>query len=89
MAETKSPELRKEWTVALDKIAALKPMLAVGGHKDPSMENSPEAIQRTKWCFENLEQLAKEATSGEELYEKTLEIYSTALNPGLGELPRL
>jgi glyoxylase-like metal-dependent hydrolase (beta-lactamase superfamily II) len=82
MAETKSPELRKEWVAALDKIVVLKPKLLVGGHKDPSTEDSPEAIEWTKGYFGNLERLAKETTSVEELYEKMLVLYPKALNPG-------
>lgn len=46
------------------------------------MENSPEDIQWTKGYSENLQQLAKETTSVEELYENMLEIYPMALNPG-------
>jgi glyoxylase-like metal-dependent hydrolase (beta-lactamase superfamily II) len=82
MAENDSPELRKEWVTALDKIAELKPKLVVGGHKDPATQDDPAAIGWTKGYFENLERLAKQTTSAEELYEKMLQLYPKALNPG-------
>jgi glyoxylase-like metal-dependent hydrolase (beta-lactamase superfamily II) len=82
MGEAKTREFREEWMAALEKIAALKPKFVVGGHKDPTTEDKPDAIEWTQGYFRNLGRLANETQTVEELYERMLEIYSTALNPG-------
>ena len=43
-----TPESRKNWIAALDRLAALNPAMVVAGHKKPGAPDSPSTIQDTK-----------------------------------------
>lgn len=43
-----TPESRKNWIAALDRLAALNPAVVVAGHKKPGASDSPSTIQDTK-----------------------------------------
>src|SRR6202023_4327642 len=43
-----TPESRKNWIAALDRLAALSPAIVVAGHKKPGATDSPSAIHDTK-----------------------------------------
>ncbi len=43
-----TPESRQNWIAALDRLAALNPVMVVAGHKKPGAADSPSAIQDTK-----------------------------------------
>ena len=43
-----TPESRKNWIAALDRLAALNPTMVVAGHKKTGAHNSPSTIQDTK-----------------------------------------
>ena len=43
-----TPESRKNWIAALDRLAALNPAMVVAGHKKPGAPDSPSVIQDTK-----------------------------------------
>jgi hypothetical protein len=43
-----TPESRKNWIAALDRLAALNPTTVVAGHKKPGAPDSPATIQETK-----------------------------------------
>src|ERR1700727_1919755 len=56
-----TPESRKNWIAALDRLAGLNPAMAVAGHKKPGAPDSPSAIQDTKRYlldFDRLQQTA-------------------------------
>jgi len=43
-----TPESRKNWIDALDRLAALNPAIVVAGHKKPGAPDSPSTIEETK-----------------------------------------
>jgi hypothetical protein len=60
------------WIADLDRLAALNPKTAVGGHKKAGTPDTPAAIERCLTDFGRL----KESTSGEhELYGAMTELY--------------
>jgi glyoxylase-like metal-dependent hydrolase (beta-lactamase superfamily II) len=70
-----TPESRKNWVAALDRLAALKPAIVVAGHKKPGAPDSPSAIQETKRYLLDFDRLKQTATSDEELFNKMTELY--------------
>jgi hypothetical protein len=74
-----TPESRKNWIAALDRLAALKPAIVVAGHKKPGAPDSPSTIQDTKRYLQDFDRLQKTATSDQELFDQMTELY-----PSLG-----
>ncbi len=70
-----TPESRKNWIAALDRLAALKPAIVVAGHKKPGAPDSPSAIQDTKSYLLDFDRLRQTATSDEELFHRMTELY--------------
>ena len=70
-----TPESRKNWVAALDRLAALEPSIVVAGHKKPGAPDSPSAIEDTKRYLLDFDRLQKTATSDEELFNKMTELY--------------
>jgi glyoxylase-like metal-dependent hydrolase (beta-lactamase superfamily II) len=70
-----TPESRKNWVAALDRLAALKPAIVVAGHKKPGAPDSPSAIQDTKRYLLDFDRLQQTATSDEELFNQMTELY--------------
>ncbi len=70
-----TPESRKNWVAALDRLAALDPSIVVAGHKKPGAPDSPSAIEDTKRYLLDFDRLQKTATSDEELFNKMTELY--------------
>src|SRR5271155_3275195 len=58
-----TPESRKNWITALDRLAALNPAMVVAGHKKPGAPDSPSTIQDTKRYLQDFDRLQKTATS--------------------------
>jgi hypothetical protein len=58
-----TPESRKNWIAALDRLAALNPAIVVAGHKKPGAPDSPSTIQDTKHYLQDFDRLQKTATS--------------------------
>src|SRR5579872_2158739 len=58
-----TPESRKNWMAALDRLAALNPAMVVAGHKKPGAPDSPSAIEDTKHYLLDFDRLQKIATS--------------------------
>src|SRR5271154_5744099 len=52
-----TPESRKNWIAALDRLAALNPTMVVAGHKKPGAPDSPSAIQDTKRYLQDFDRL--------------------------------
>ena len=70
-----TPESRKNWVEALDRLAAQKPAMVVAGHKKPGAPDSPSAIQDTKRYLLDFDRLQKTATSEKELFDQMTELY--------------
>jgi len=70
-----TPESRRNWISALDRLAALNPTMVVAGHKKPGAPDSPSTIQDTKRYLEDFDRLQKTATSDQELFDKMTELY--------------
>jgi glyoxylase-like metal-dependent hydrolase (beta-lactamase superfamily II) len=70
-----TPESRKNWIAALDRLAALNPAIVVAGHKKPGALDSPTTIQDTKRYLEDFDRLQKAAASDQELFDQMTELY--------------
>ncbi len=70
-----TPETRKNWIAALDRLAALNPTMVVAGHKKPGAPDSPSTIQETKRYLEDFDRLQKTAKSDQELFDQMTELY--------------
>jgi glyoxylase-like metal-dependent hydrolase (beta-lactamase superfamily II) len=70
-----TPESRKNWIAALDRLAALNPAMVVAGHKKPGAPDSPSTIQDTKRYLEDFDRVQKTAASDQELFDKMTELY--------------
>ena len=70
-----TPESRKNWIAALDRLAALKPAIVVAGHKKPGAPDSPSAIEDTKRYLLDFDRLKQTAASDEELFNQMTALY--------------
>ncbi|HSZ63439.1 MAG TPA: hypothetical protein VK828_16685 [Terriglobales bacterium] len=70
-----TPESRKNWIAALDRLAALNPRMIVAGHKKPGAPDSPSTIQDTKRYLQDFDRLQKTAASDRELFDQMTELY--------------
>jgi len=70
-----TPESRKNWIAALDRLGALNPEIVVAGHKKPGALDSPSAIQDTKRYLQDFDRVQKTATSDQELFDQMTELY--------------
>jgi glyoxylase-like metal-dependent hydrolase (beta-lactamase superfamily II) len=70
-----TPESRKNWIAALDRLAALNPEIVVAGHKKPGAPDSPSTIQDTKRYLQDFDRVQKTATSDQELFDQMTELY--------------
>jgi glyoxylase-like metal-dependent hydrolase (beta-lactamase superfamily II) len=70
-----TPDSRKNWIAALDRLAALNPAMVVAGHKKPGAPDSPSTIQETKRYLQDFDRLQKTAKSDQELFDKMTELY--------------
>ena len=70
-----TPESRRNWIAALDRLAALNPTMVVAGHKKTGAPDSPSAIQDTKRYLQDFDRLQKTAKSEQELFDQMTELY--------------
>jgi glyoxylase-like metal-dependent hydrolase (beta-lactamase superfamily II) len=70
-----TPESRKNWIAALDRLAALNPAIVVAGHKKPGAPDSPSAIEDTKRYLQDFGRLQQTAMSDQELFDQMTELY--------------
>jgi glyoxylase-like metal-dependent hydrolase (beta-lactamase superfamily II) len=77
-----SPETRKEWIAALDKIESLGPRAVVATHKRPENDDSPRIIEETRKYIRDFDRLAETTRSAQELYDEMLALYPDRVNPG-------
>jgi glyoxylase-like metal-dependent hydrolase (beta-lactamase superfamily II) len=52
-----TPQSRRNWIAALDRLAALRPKIAVAGHKKPGAPDSPSAIEDSKRYLQDFGEL--------------------------------
>ena len=71
----------QKWMTALDAIAALEPRKVVASHKNPALDDDPEAIQETRRYLEDVERVSRSTRSALEFYNAMLELYPERLNP--------
>ncbi|MDT5298094.1 MAG: hypothetical protein QOG79_1336 [Mycobacterium sp.] len=70
-----TPESRRNWIEALDRLAALHPKIAIAGHKKPGAPDLPSAIQDSKRYLEDFGRLQKSTTTDEELFNEMTKRY--------------
>jgi glyoxylase-like metal-dependent hydrolase (beta-lactamase superfamily II) len=70
-----TPESRKNWIAALDRLAALNPTTVVAGHKKTGAPDSPSTIQDTKRYLQDFDRLKKTAKSDQDLFDQMTELY--------------
>jgi glyoxylase-like metal-dependent hydrolase (beta-lactamase superfamily II) len=70
-----TPESRRNWIAALDRLAALHPSSVVAGHKRPGAPDTPAAIGATKRYLHDFGRLQESTTSDRELYDAMTELY--------------
>jgi glyoxylase-like metal-dependent hydrolase (beta-lactamase superfamily II) len=70
-----TPESRKNWIAALDRLAALNPKMVVAGHKKTGAPDSPTTIQETKRYLDDFDRLHKTAKSDQDLFDRMTELY--------------
>jgi glyoxylase-like metal-dependent hydrolase (beta-lactamase superfamily II) len=70
-----TPESRKNWIAALDRLAALNPATVVAGHKKPGAPDSPSTIQDTKRYLQDFDRLQKTARSDQQLFDQMTKLY--------------
>ncbi len=70
-----TPESRKNWIEALDRLAALNPVMVVAGHKKLGAPDSPSTIQDTKRYLQDFDRVQKSATSDQDLFDQMTALY--------------
>lgn len=68
-------ESRQNWIAALDRLAALDPVMVVAGHKKPGAPDSPSTIQETKRYLQDFDRAQKTATSDQDLFDQMTALY--------------
>jgi hypothetical protein len=70
-----TPESRENWIAALDRLAALKPKIAIAGHKKTGAPDTPDAIAGSQNYLRDFGRLQESTTSDEELYDEMTKLY--------------
>jgi len=70
-----TPESRRNWIAALDRMAALKPSIVVAGHKKTGAPDSPSTIQETKQYLQDFDREQRAATSDKDLFDRMTALY--------------
>jgi glyoxylase-like metal-dependent hydrolase (beta-lactamase superfamily II) len=80
LVESRNGGIQK-WIKALDTIAALQPRKVVAGHKNPALDDDPNAVAETRKYLEDVERLSQTSRTALEFYNAMLELYPNRLNP--------
>jgi glyoxylase-like metal-dependent hydrolase (beta-lactamase superfamily II) len=72
-----TPDSRRNWIAALDRLAALNPTAVVAGHKKPGAPDLPSTIQETRRYLKDFEQAQRTATSDQDLFDTMTRLYPT------------
>lgn len=70
-----TPQSRENWIAALDRLAALKPKIAVAGHKKTSAPDTPQAIEDSKRYLRDFGRLKETAASEQQLFDEMDKLY--------------
>ena len=70
-----TPQSRENWIAALDRLAALRPKIAVAGHKKTSAPDTPQAIEDSKRYLRDFGRLKETATSEQQLFDEMDKLY--------------
>lgn len=68
LIESTSPESRREWTRALDIVSDLAAGQVIAGHKNPTRDDSPSAIDETRDYIRAYDTIALDSTTAEEVF---------------------
>ncbi|MTV37998.1 MBL fold metallo-hydrolase [Duganella radicis] len=82
MADTQTPESRRQWLATLDGIAALKPATVVPGHFKPGAALTTEAISYTRNYVTSFENETAKAADSAALIARMKALYPSAGLPG-------
>jgi len=77
-----TPQKRKEWIAALDKMESLHPRAVVASHKRPNSEDSPKILEETRQYIRDFNRLVETTKTAKELYDEMLKLYPNRVNPG-------
>ena len=77
-----SPEGRREWIAALDKIESLRPRAVVAGHKRAGNDDDPRIIEETRRYIRDFDRAVEETATARELYDAMRAFYPDRVNPG-------
>lgn len=77
-----SPQGRRDWLAALDKIESLRPRAVVAGHKRPSSEDSPRIIEENRQYIRDFDRVVERSKTAQEVYDAMLSLYPDRVNPG-------
>ena len=78
-----SPQGRRDWLAALDKIESLAPRAVVAGHKRPGNDDAPRIIEETRKYIRDFDRAAQETATARELYLAMRALYPDRVNPGM------
>jgi hypothetical protein len=68
-------ESRANWIVALDRLAALNPKIAIAGHKKLGAPDTPAIIEASKQYLSDFDRLREKTTGDRELYDAMTDLY--------------
>jgi glyoxylase-like metal-dependent hydrolase (beta-lactamase superfamily II) len=77
-----TPQTRREWIAALDKLEALTPRSVVAGHKIPDRDDDPQNIAETRQYFRDFIRLDEATDTPRALFDAMIELYPDRANPG-------
>jgi glyoxylase-like metal-dependent hydrolase (beta-lactamase superfamily II) len=78
-----SPDGRRQWVAALDKMEALNPRAVIAGHKRPGTDDDPAIIEATRQYIRDFDRLVETTPTARALYDAMLECHPHRVNPGM------
>jgi glyoxylase-like metal-dependent hydrolase (beta-lactamase superfamily II) len=77
-----SPQGRREWIAALDKIESLRPRAVIAGHKRAGNDDDPRIVEETRKYIRDFDRVAEERATARDLYDAMRALYPDRVNPG-------
>jgi glyoxylase-like metal-dependent hydrolase (beta-lactamase superfamily II) len=81
LGASSTPQKRKEWISALNKIESLNPRAVIAGHKRPGTDDDPRIIEETRQYIRDFDRLAESSKTARELYDQMLKLHPDGSNP--------
>ncbi len=81
LSDSTTPQKRKDWIAAVDKIESLNPQIVIAGHKKPATDNNPRILEETRQYIRDFERVAENTTTQREIYDQMLQLYPDRVNP--------